>query len=261
LCRCNSEILRNAAAKVCRVSRSNSRKGRIPANICSPLDETIIVECKGGFKIHFHRKILVENSQFFASELSRCKRSGTSGVIILRTNLPRRFSRRYALWLYGSRDYATLDPSLTAPEFLLELRDLHIAAGMLQDKEFANRVMNAMILHLIQRSDKVPLKDFLSTFLQTNMKGSAGRKLMADWIVWSAGELDVRSMSNLQQLQDAHFFYAVARAGLRKTRKEWEGDLMPPYVLSLCLYHTHLNVGRSGCNVLKETEMKSELDT
>jgi hypothetical protein len=72
--------------------------------------------------------------------------------------------RRYALWLYGSRDYATSDPSLTAPEFLLELSDLYIAAGMLQDEEFANRVMNAMILHLIQRSDKMPLKDFLGTF-------------------------------------------------------------------------------------------------
>jgi hypothetical protein len=93
------------------------------------------------------------------------------------------------------------------------------------------------------------------------VKGSAGRKLMADWIVWPAGELDIRSMSILQQLQDSDFCYAVARAGLRMTRKEWEGDLMPPYVLSPCLYHTHLNVGRIGCNVLKETETKSELDT
>ena len=201
--------------------------------------------------MHIHLRLLSARSSFFASKFLRSWRCSASSVYIARTDLPRRFLRRYALWLYGSSEYATFDPSLTAPKLLLELSDLHIAASIVGDESFANDVTHAMILHLVRRSNEIPLPE-----LQTNAKGSTGRKLMADWVVWSMEVPDVELKKNLEEVQDADFGYAVAKAMLRKTCKEWEGDLLPPYIASPCLYHTHLQLGSVGCSVARD-ETKS----
>lgn len=116
--------------------------------------------------------------------------------------------------------------------------------------------MDAMIAHLIQRFDQMLLEDFLADFLRINAKGSTGRKLIADWMVWSMVVSDVKPKKLLQQIQDADFCYAVAKAVLRKTCKEWEGDLVPPYVVSSCFYHTHTEAERAGCSVLRDARFK-----
>jgi len=161
--------------------------------------------------------------------------------------------KRYALWLYGSSEYATFDPSLTASELFLGLSNLHIAAGILQDEHFGDDVADAMVSHLVNWSHEMLLENFLIEFLQTNAKGSAGRKLIADWMMWSDVVSDVNCKNLVQQIQDADFCYAVAKAVLRKTCKEWEGDLVPPYVASPCFYHTHSDVARAGCGVKGES--------
>jgi hypothetical protein len=170
--------------------------------------------------------------------------------------MPRRNLRRYALWLYGSCDFATFDPSLTAPELFLELSELHNAAGMLQDESFGNEVMDAMVAHLITRYDQMLLEDFLTEFVRTNAKGTTGRKLIADWIVWSMVVSDVRPKDLLQRVQDADFCYAVAKAVLRKTCREWEGECVPPYTVSPCFYHVHSQADRAGCRVERKSRIE-----
>jgi hypothetical protein len=155
--------------------------------------------------VHIHLRLFSSESTFFASEISRCGGSSASGIYIARTDLRRRYLRRYALWLYGSTDYAIFDPSLTAPELLLELSGLHIAAGTLQDASFENDVMDAMILHLVRRSDEMLPECFLGKLLQSNVKASTGRKLMADWAAWSMGVSEDELKKLLEQAQDADF--------------------------------------------------------
>lgn len=134
-------------------------------HVRSPLDVTVIVDCKGDLQVRIHRRLLLDDSAFFAQELRHCIRQFTSGIHILRTRLPRRTLRRYALWLYGSSDYAIFDPSLNALELFLELSDLRKAAGALQDEGFGNDVMSTMITHLITHFDKMLLETFLAEFL------------------------------------------------------------------------------------------------
>lgn len=116
--------------------------------------------------------------------------------------------------------------------------------------------MDAMIAHLVTRFDEMLLEDFLAEFLQMNTKGSMGRKLIADWIVWSMVVSDIKPKDLLRPIEDAGFCYAVAKAVLRKTCREWDGDLVPPYVVSSCFYHTHSQADRAGCSVERKPESK-----
>lgn len=219
----------------------------------SALEQTVIIECKGGFTIPVHRKLLIDRSSLFTRQLTHRKRHIASGLRVLQINLPRRSLKRYALWLCGSCEYATFDPSLTAPELFLELSNLRIAAGILQDDVFGNYIVDAMIAHLVGCSQDMLLEDFFVEFLQTNAKGSAGRKLIADWVVvWSNAASDVKFKSLLHQSYDANFCYAVARAALRKTGKEWESDFVPPYAVSSCSYHNHSVAARLGCSAKRK---------
>jgi hypothetical protein len=136
----------------------------------------------------------------------------------------------------------------------LELSNLHAAAGILQDESFANDMMDAMITHLVKRSDEMLLDDFLVKFLQANAKGSAGRKLIADWMAWSNVVPDAKFGVLLQKVQDADLGYALPKAVLRKTGKEWERDFVPPYVMSTCFYHTHSEAVGLSCSVKREVE-------
>jgi hypothetical protein len=218
----------------------------------SALEQTVIIECKGGFTISIQRRLLVDKSSLFTRQLTHCKRHIASGLRVLQINLPRRSLKRYVLWLYGSSEYATFDPSLTAAELFLGLNNLHIAAGILQDEDFGNDMMDAMITHLVGRSNEMPLEDFLVEFLQTNVKGSAGRKLIADWVVWSNLAPDLKFEGFLREIQDTDFCYAVAKAVLRKTVKEWEGDFVPPHMVSPCFYHTPSDAPKLGCSAKRE---------
>ena len=58
----------------------------------------------------------------------------------------------------------------------------------------------------------------------------------------------------LQKVQDADFCYALPKAVLRKTGKEWERDFVPPYVMSTCFYHTHSEAVGLSCSVKREVE-------
>jgi len=214
----------------------------LPLKACRPPKETIIIECKGGHTVTIHRSLLCGKSSFFADQSLCSKQQTASGSSAIRTSLPRRSLKRYKLWLYGSNDYAMFDPSLTTPELLLELSDLHIAAEMLQDQGFANEVMDVMVSHLIRRSDEMLPQEFLARFLQTTARDSIGRKLIVDWIAWSMPVSYNEVKKLLKQVQDADFAYAVAKAVLRKTCKEWEGELVPPYVVSPSLYHIHFEI-------------------
>lgn len=187
----------------------------------------------------------------------RCRRQVTSGIHVLRVNLPRRSLKRYALWLYGNGDFAIFDPSLSAPESFLELSDLYIVAERLQDEGFANDLMNAMIVHLVQHCEEMRLQDFLTEFLQSNGKGSMGRKLIADWLVSSMVVSDAKPKDLLRQIQDADFCYAVAKAVLRKTCREWEGDLTPPYIVSPCFYHAHAYSNQARCGTKVEARVET----
>ena len=151
----------------------------------SSLEETVIVECEGGLRVLIDCKLLANNSSLFTRQLLHCKRRTASGVWVLRVDLPRRSVKRYALWLCGSNDYATFDPSLTSSGLFLELSNLHIAAGILQDERFGNDMMGAMIAHLVGLSHEMLVEDFVVEFLQTNGEASIGRKLIADWVAWS----------------------------------------------------------------------------
>jgi hypothetical protein len=243
----------NGAAEAFRVSSPQSQMRSLNIDTSSSLEETVIVECEGGFTVLIDRKLLVNKSSLFTRHLLHCKRRTASCVRVLQIDLPHRSIKRYALWLCDSSDYATFDPSLTASERFLELSNLHIAAGILQDERFGNDVTDAMISHLVGCSHKMVLEDFLVEFLQTNAKGSTGRKLIADWTAWSNDVAsDAKSKSLLQQIQDADFCYAVAKAVWRKTFKEWDGDLVPPYMVSPCFYHTHSDVTRPSCCVRKK---------
>ena len=209
-----------------------------------------MIECKGGFTVRIHRQLVLNNSKFLASELLHCKRQVASSIHVLRVDsLPRRFLKRYALWLYASDDFATFDPSLSAPEFFLELNDLYNTAATLQDEGFANDIMDAMIVHLVQRCDEMRLEDFLNEFLQSNKKGSMSRKLIADWMVSSMVVSDVKPKDLLRQVADTDFCYAVAKAVLRKKS--------PPYLVSPCFYHAHENSDRAGCRAKIEVMDKA----
>jgi hypothetical protein len=164
--------------------------------------------------------------------------------------------RRYALWLYGSGDFATFDSSLTAPELFLELSDLHVAAAVLQDENFGNEVIDLMIAHLTSRYQEMLLEDFLAEFLRTNPRGSKGRKLVVDWITWSTFFSDVKPEALLQQIQDADFCHALAKGGLKKMAMVLDGIPAPKYSVSTCFYHVHSQADRAGCNeeIKYETE-------
>jgi hypothetical protein len=172
--------------------------------------------------------------------------------------LPRRTLKRYALWLYRSEDFATFDPSLTAPEIFLELSDLHVASAALQDEIFGNEVIDLMITHLIGRYEEMLLEDFLGEFLRSNAKGSTGRKLVVDWITWSTFFSDVKPKALLHQIQDADFCYALAKGVLKKMSMALEGDLAPKYLVSPCFYHVHSQVGRAGCGEEIKYEAEDE---
>lgn len=120
-------------------------------------------------------------------------------------------------------------------------------------------MMDKMITHLIARFDEMLLENFLAEFLQTNAKGSMGRKLITDWIVWSMVVSDIKPKDLLRPIKDADFGYAVAKAVLRKTCREWDGDMVPPYVVSSCFYHVHAQANRAGCSVERKAVMKLEI--
>jgi hypothetical protein len=164
--------------------------------------------------------------------------------------------KRYALWLYGSGDFATFDPSLTAPEIFLELSDLHVASAALQDEIFGNEVIDLMITHLTSRYQEMLLEDFLAEFLRTNAKGSKGRKLIVDWITWSTFFSDVKPKALIKQIQDASFCRALAKGVFKKMSMVLEGDPVPKYLVSPCAYHVHSQVDRAGCGeeIKYETE-------
>jgi hypothetical protein len=164
--------------------------------------------------------------------------------------------KRYALWLYRSEDFATFDPSLTAPEVFLELSDLHVAAAALQDENFGNKVIDVMITHLTCRYQEMLLEDFLAEFLRTNVKGSTGRKLIVDWITWSTFYSDVKPKALVKQIQDDSFCRALAKGVFKKMSMVLEGGLAPKYLVSPCFYHVHSQVGRAGCGeeIKYETE-------
>jgi hypothetical protein len=164
--------------------------------------------------------------------------------------------RRYALWLYGSGDFATFDPSLTAPEVFLELSDLHVASAVLQDETFGNEVIDMMITHLTGRYQEMLLEDFLAEFLRTNVKGSTGRKLIVDWITWSTFFSDVKPKALIKQIEDASFCRALAKGVFKKMSMVLEGESAPKYLVSPCFYHIHSQVDRGGCGeeIRDETE-------
>jgi hypothetical protein len=170
--------------------------------------------------------------------------------------LPRRTLKRYALWLYRSEDFATFDPSLTAPEIFLELSDLHVASAVLQDETFGNEVIDLMIAHLTGRYQEMLLEDFLAEFLRTNVKGSTGRKLIVDWITWSTFFSDVKPKALIKQIQDDSFCRALAKGVFKKMSMVLEGEPAPKYLVSPCFYHVHSQVGRAGCGgeIKYETE-------
>jgi hypothetical protein len=228
----------NGAAEAFRVSTSQYHVRCLIAD-SNNTRKTVIIECNGRFTIPVQRELLNDNFSFFARQLFHFKRRTASGLCVLQTNLPRRSLKRYALWLCGSSEYATFDPSLTAPELFLRLSNLHITAGILRDDAFGNDLMGAMLTHLFKRSDEMLLGNFLVRDLQTNAKGSAAHKLIADWVVWSNEVSEAKLMSLFQRVQDRDLCYEVAKAVLRKTGKEWEGNFLPPYLVSPCLYHTH----------------------
>lgn len=240
---------KDAVKRPYRVSPIDTCEIGIAAKACRPPEETVIIECKGGYTVTIHRKLLCRKSLFFADESLCSKQQTASGMSVIRTSLPRRSLKRYKLWLHGSGDFAMFDPSLTAPELLLELSDLHIAAEMLQDQGFANEVMDVMVSHLTRRSDEMLPQEFLARFLQTNARDSTGRKLIVDWIAWSMPVSDSEVKKLLKQVQDANFAYAVAKAVLRKTCREWEGNFVPPYMVSPDLYHAHSEAGRTCCKI------------
>lgn len=165
---------------------------------------------------------------------------------------------RYALWLYGSPEYINFDPSLTAPEVFLELSDLHAHAAKLQDEAFENDLMDDTISHLIERFDEMLLEDFLAEFLRTNPAGSAGRKLVAGWLVWSIVASDVNPEALLQKNQDSSFYCDVVKALLKKKERERESGLMPPYVVSKCFYHNHVHTSKASCDTGDNHKAKIE---
>jgi hypothetical protein len=196
------------------------------------------------------RNLLSDNSTFFANELLHSKRQIAAGILLLRTDLLRRTLRRYALWLYGSGDFATFDPSLTTPEIFLELSNLHVASAALQDEIFGNEVIDLMI------TQEMLLEDFLAEFLRTNAKGSKGRKLIVGWITWSTFFSDVKPKALLKQIQDASFCRDLAKGVFRKMSMVLEGEAAPKYLVSPCFYHIHSQVDRGGCGeeIKDETE-------
>jgi hypothetical protein len=164
--------------------------------------------------------------------------------------------RRYALWLYGSGDFATFDSSLTASELFLELSDLHVAAGVLQDETFGNEIIDMMTTHLTGRYQEMLLEDFLAEFLRINVKGSTGRKLIMDWITWSTFYSDVKPKASIKQIQDDSFCRALAKGVLKKMSMALEGDPAPKYLVSPCFYHLHSQADKAGCGeeIKYETE-------
>lgn len=80
--------------------------------------------------------------------------------------------------------------------------------------------MDAMIFHLTERFDEMLLEDFLAEFLQTNPSGSARRRRVADWLVWSMVASDVKPEALLQKVQDSSFCCDVVKALLNRKEKE-----------------------------------------
>lgn len=118
--------------------------------------------------------------------------------------------------------------------------------------------MDAMVSHLTERFDEMLLDDFLAEFLRSYPSGSAGRRFIADWLVWLMVASDVKPESLLQKIQDASFYCYVVKALLKKKEKEWESGSMPPYVVSKCFYHTHVHTSKAGCGAGDKHEAKIE---
>lgn len=68
---------------------------------------------------------------------------------------------------------------------------------------------------------------------------------------------DVKPKDLLRQVADTDFCYAVAKAVLRKTGREWEGETLPPYLTSSCFYHAHTDSDRAGCRAKIEGRDKA----
>ncbi|KAM0723292.1 hypothetical protein Q7P37_001493 [Cladosporium fusiforme] len=202
-----------------------------PQSALDPLDEIVLMECKGGLALRIHRKLLIENLHFLAKELLRFNRQIATGIYVLRTDISRSRFQRYAFRLYSSPTSKDFDASFTAPEVFRELSSPHNLAEKLQDENSCNDVIDAMISHLAEHSSK-----------------------LADWSVWSGFAIDVETEALLKHIQGSDFHQEVTRTMLRKKEAEWEDALLPPYCTSVCCYHTHTSTVGQACGGLVKVE-------